>query len=208
MLRINLLHDAQPSVVAEEPSRPALAWLAGALAIALCACLAGAGYAIQKDQLLQLQASAANAPTAPAAPAVPERVEFDNTEQRAVLEAIARSGLTAQQRASQQKHASSAIAVVTDSLKLEDERGRDWQVNQLSFDGEVFAIEGRALRAENLERLMQELQANPSLKDVRFTSLRVDADLAEQRRGVTRNRVNAPVAFKLYAAIPAVTDGE
>lgn len=213
MLRINLLQDAQPVVVAEEPSRAIFAWFAGALAIVLCALLAAAGYVLQTDQLTQLQSRAdtlaAQPPQSAPAPIVEDAplptIAID--ENAAVLSQIERNAAAAQRRVQRSALAPAALQTLAEALRLHDARGRVWEVREFDFDGERFLIEGQAKSAEELSSLLERLEKERALANPRFTELRVAVDPEEQEKAAGRRTLNAPVDFKLYATLALEHEG-
>lgn len=201
MLRINLMHDAAPEAGAVPKRATALLYLVGVLILALCACIATAGWLLldvqtkdirREHRELRAALSQRDSRTAPPADRAPL---LDLQHANITLDAIA------QQRAL----APAAITFLLDTLELGDGRADNFAVHALQFDGHIVRVSGTASDATSLAPLLETLQSHRGLRDARFTALRA-AEVPEppkRRRGRATREQPVGVDFSLYAALHA-----
>ena len=216
MLRINLLHDAQPVSAVEEPASSLVAWVVGALAIALCACIAAAGFFLQSAQLERLEAQREALLLAPQREnEARENEALENETREAVQPAqataddILRQAELLQRQRHARETAPKAVAALLAPLRLNDARERTWAIRTIHFDGQDFLIRGSAQDPDDIAELLETLGQEDTLAETRFTELRTRVDEDEQRRAGRRERVKVPVDFTLHATLAAhATGGE
>lgn len=207
MLRINLLHDAQNAAADHPSSPPYLAWAAGVLSLALSGTIAMAGYLLQDDKLQRIEAQAAllsatlHAPPAPAPVVADDPVVVHMPPTPDAIRALAVASERLQHANAYAQTAPSAIATITQTLRLNDVRERSYALHAIRFDGTVFTIEGFAQTPEALPELLDALAQSEALTETRFTTLRIEGDEDAQRRATSRDRTSLPIRFTLHSAL-------
>lgn len=200
MLRINLMHDAATDPAAVPERATALLYVVGALIVALCGCVAAAGWILLdgrtteiRTEHRELRASVAARDSRPAPPA-----------DRAPLVALQRATFTLEAAAQQRTVAPAAVQRVFEILELDNDRAENLTVHALQFDGHIFRVSGTAADATTIQPLLEQLQAERGLRDARFTSLRAaePAEAPKRRRGRSRDQP-VGIDFSLYATLHA-----
>lgn len=195
MLRINLLHDAGHDEAPAESSS-VLLYLVGVLVLALCVAIGLVGWLTSQTTLTQAQEAhaAAEAELASLAARVPPEPSYDG------LVALEQEVLDLRALLQHQELRPLALLAALEALDFDSRRDTELALQSLRFDGQTLQASGRARDIDVLTSMLDTLQADRSLTDARFTSLRAaDEPLIGRPR---RGRLPA-IDFELYAAIPA-----